>query len=411
MVIFTGPIVDSGSFDGISYHCFSDLSGFTAIPIGAMRPMTASEQATTLPNAFIVGTLHNPDTTRDGVAEDILAEDTSDISLDIKRTHEMIDEYKKNLEEAQESLSQLKGIHAEDLYDQLNNVLQKFILKLKGKGIVVTEEAIIMFHLEFHDEEANLLKAEFIQVGSQIEIAEQNLIDPEKALADLKSQLQGIKAKQRSCRKELTTVNRQVASLKSKVEGLAQKRAPFSGEHLFRIDGAYDYINEELAMAWEPCHELRIQKTYAIFVDYGRHAVKVQGRCSTHGLLFSYGSYDRIGCRFVHDANMKITNNHGVVTKELTTDELHAKLLERLARDGAAEDISAEDTSDISLDIKMTHEMIDEFKKNLEEAHESLSQLKSIHAEVDVSLNRVTTTSAQLADAEQSMSHDLVALT
>nr|GFD33100.1 hypothetical protein [Tanacetum cinerariifolium]GFD33167.1 hypothetical protein [Tanacetum cinerariifolium] len=49
------------------------------------------------------------------------------------------------------------------------------------------------------------------------------------------------------------------------------------------------------------------------------------------------------------------------------------------ARDGAAED-----TSDISLDIKRTQEMIDEFKKNLEEAHESLSQLKGIHAEVDV---------------------------
>nr|GEX57759.1 hybrid signal transduction histidine kinase M [Tanacetum cinerariifolium] len=37
------------------------------------------------------------------------------------------------------------------------------------------------------------------------------------------------------------------------------------------------------------------------------------------------------GCRFVHDANMKNTNNHGVVTKESTTDELLAKLLERLA--------------------------------------------------------------------------------
>nr|GEZ57442.1 hybrid signal transduction histidine kinase M [Tanacetum cinerariifolium] len=143
------------------------------------------------------------------LARDGAAEDTSDISLDIKRTHEMIDEFKKNLEEAHESLSQLKGIHAEDLYDQLKNVLQKFILKLKGKGIVVTVEALIMFHLEFHDEEANLLKAEFIQVGSQIEIAEQNLIHPEKALADLKSQLQGIKAKQRSSGKELTTLNRQ----------------------------------------------------------------------------------------------------------------------------------------------------------------------------------------------------------
>nr|GEV76494.1 hypothetical protein [Tanacetum cinerariifolium] len=63
-----------------------------------------------------------------------------------------------------------------DLYDQLKNVLQKFILKLNGKGIVVIEEALIMFHLEFYDEEANLLKAEFIQVGSQIETAEQNLI-------------------------------------------------------------------------------------------------------------------------------------------------------------------------------------------------------------------------------------------
>nr|GFB68150.1 hypothetical protein [Tanacetum cinerariifolium] len=57
--------------------------------------------------------------------------------------------------------------------------------------------------------------------------------------------------------------------------------------------------------------------------------------------------------------------------------------------DGAAEDISAEDSSDISLDIKRTHEMIDEFKKNLEEAHESLSQLKGIHAEVDVSLTEL----------------------
>nr|GFA27049.1 hybrid signal transduction histidine kinase M [Tanacetum cinerariifolium] len=36
------------------------------------------------------------------------------------------------------------------------------------------------------------------------------------------------------------------------------------------------------------------------------------------------------GCRFVHDADMKNTNNHGVVTKESTTDELLAKLLERL---------------------------------------------------------------------------------
>nr|GFA55041.1 hypothetical protein [Tanacetum cinerariifolium] len=36
-------------------------------------------------------------------------------------------------------------------------------------------------------------------------------------------------------------------------------------------------------------------------------------------------------CRFVHDANTKNTNNHGVVTKESTTDELCAKLLERLA--------------------------------------------------------------------------------
>nr|GEX41450.1 hybrid signal transduction histidine kinase M [Tanacetum cinerariifolium] len=71
--------------------------------------------------------------------------------------------------------------------------------------------------------------------------------------------------------------------------------------------------------------------------------------------------------------------------------------LTQLPRDG-----TAEDTSDISLDIKRTHEMIDEFKKNLEEAHESLSQLKGINAEVDVSLNRVTTTSAQLAEQSKS---------
>nr|GEV32340.1 hybrid signal transduction histidine kinase M [Tanacetum cinerariifolium] len=36
------------------------------------------------------------------------------------------------------------------------------------------------------------------------------------------------------------------------------------------------------------------------------------------------------GCRFVHDANMKNSNNHGVILKESTTDELLAKLLERL---------------------------------------------------------------------------------
>nr|GFC14052.1 hypothetical protein [Tanacetum cinerariifolium] len=71
-------------------------------------------------------------------------------------------------DEVAESKRYLDQLQKQDLYDQLNNVLQKFILKLKGKGIVVTEEALIMFHLEFHDEEANLLKAEFIQVGSQI---------------------------------------------------------------------------------------------------------------------------------------------------------------------------------------------------------------------------------------------------
>nr|GEX99123.1 hybrid signal transduction histidine kinase M [Tanacetum cinerariifolium] len=36
------------------------------------------------------------------------------------------------------------------------------------------------------------------------------------------------------------------------------------------------------------------------------------------------------GCRFVHDANMKNSNNHGVIPKESTRDELLAKLLERL---------------------------------------------------------------------------------
>ncbi|GJY79980.1 ribonuclease H-like domain-containing protein [Tanacetum coccineum] len=36
------------------------------------------------------------------------------------------------------------------------------------------------------------------------------------------------------------------------------------------------------------------------------------------------------GCRFVHDATMKNTNNHGVVTKESNTDEILAKLLARL---------------------------------------------------------------------------------
>nr|GEZ80695.1 hypothetical protein [Tanacetum cinerariifolium] len=76
-------------------------------------------------------------------AGDGAAEDTYKISIDIKRANE-------------------------DLYDQLKNVvLQKFILKLKWKGIVVREEALLMFHLEYHDEETNLLKAEFIQVGSQ----------------------------------------------------------------------------------------------------------------------------------------------------------------------------------------------------------------------------------------------------
>nr|GEY12068.1 hypothetical protein [Tanacetum cinerariifolium] len=38
-------------------------------------------------------------------ARDGAAEDTYEISLDIKRTDKMIDEYQKNLEEAQESLS------------------------------------------------------------------------------------------------------------------------------------------------------------------------------------------------------------------------------------------------------------------------------------------------------------------
>nr|GEX00054.1 ribonuclease H-like domain-containing protein [Tanacetum cinerariifolium] len=36
------------------------------------------------------------------------------------------------------------------------------------------------------------------------------------------------------------------------------------------------------------------------------------------------------GCRFVHDANIKNTNNHGVATKDSTTYDLLAKLLERL---------------------------------------------------------------------------------
>nr|GEX75223.1 copia-type polyprotein [Tanacetum cinerariifolium] len=78
--------------------------------------------------------------------------------------------------EVAESKRYLDQLQKQDLYDQLKNVLQKFVLKFQGKGIVVTVEALIMFHLKFHDEEANLLKAEFIQVRSQIEITEQNLI-------------------------------------------------------------------------------------------------------------------------------------------------------------------------------------------------------------------------------------------
>nr|GEZ45155.1 zinc finger, CCHC-type [Tanacetum cinerariifolium] len=69
------------------------------------------------------------------------------------------------------------------------------------------------------------------------------------------------------------------------------------------------------------------------------------------------------------------------------------------ARDGAAED-----TYEISLDIKRTDKMIDEYQKNLEEVLESLSQLNGIRAKVDVSLNIVTTTSAQLAHAEHLLS-------
>nr|GEW65176.1 zinc finger, CCHC-type [Tanacetum cinerariifolium] len=137
----------------------------------------------------------------------------------------------------------------------------------------------------------------------------------EKGLPYLESQLQGIKEKQRYSRRELTNVKRQVASLESQVEGLEQKvetlkkdlndanfqrdadmenlsscppsppiykrmedhirscilkminlirEHPWipSNEHLFGIDGAYDYINEVPSTAWETCQELRIQKTY-----------------------------------------------------------------------------------------------------------------------------------------------------
>ncbi|GKG32777.1 hypothetical protein Tco_0430287, partial [Tanacetum coccineum] len=35
-------------------------SGSTTIPVGVMGPTTAPKQATTLPNAFSVGRLHNP---------------------------------------------------------------------------------------------------------------------------------------------------------------------------------------------------------------------------------------------------------------------------------------------------------------------------------------------------------------
>nr|GFA25837.1 ribonuclease H-like domain, reverse transcriptase, RNA-dependent DNA polymerase [Tanacetum cinerariifolium] len=394
-------------------------------------------------------------------ARDGAAEDTYEISLDIKRTDKMIDEYQKNLEEAQESLSQLNGIRAkvkksnaklmiaainsdaslkrssdevavsrrnlellikkkqipmdpgtklvkaedrnpveatyfrsligslrewahqcgtrqrrttksrysnkgstkievkksnaklmiaainsdaslkrsrdevavsrrnlelfirkkQDLYDQLKDVMQKFILELTGKWIVLTEEVLLTFHLEHNYEEANVLKAKYIQ-------------HLEKGLPSLESQLQGIKEKQRSSGRELRNVKRQVASLESQVEGLEQKvetlkkdlndansqrdadmenlsscppsppiykrmvdchseisvlqesrktltqkednirrciskmnnlirEHPWipSNEHLFGIDGAYDYINEEPSTAWETCQELRIQKT------------------------------------------------------------------------------------------------------------------------------------------------------
>ncbi|GKC36177.1 hypothetical protein Tco_1048561 [Tanacetum coccineum] len=156
-------------------------------------------------------------------AGDGAVEDTYEISLDIKRTNEMIDEYKKKLEKAHESLSHLKGLaNAEHLLSETKSRLQCLETVKKGnaklmivviecnaslqrsrdevaeskrdfdqlqkkkqlnlitlwlrKGIVVTEEALLMFHLKYHDEESNLLKAKFIQVGSQIEIAEQNLI-------------------------------------------------------------------------------------------------------------------------------------------------------------------------------------------------------------------------------------------
>ncbi|GJZ03635.1 hypothetical protein Tco_0536910 [Tanacetum coccineum] len=45
-----------------------------------------------------------------------------------------------------------------------------------------------------------------------------------------------------------------------------------------------------------------------------------------------------------------------------------------------AGDGAVEDTYEISLDIKRTNEMIDEYKKKLEKAHESLSHLKRQHA-------------------------------
>nr|GEU81479.1 zinc finger, CCHC-type [Tanacetum cinerariifolium] len=149
----------------------------------------------------------------------------------------------------------------------LKNVMQKFILELIGKGTVLTEEVLLTFHLEHHDEETNLLKAEYIQ-------------HLEKGLLYLESQLQGIKEKQRYSGRELTNVKRQVASLESQVEGLEEKEDHIrncilkmknmirehpwipSNEHLFGIDGAYDYINEEPSTAWETCQELRIQKTY-----------------------------------------------------------------------------------------------------------------------------------------------------
>nr|GEW21582.1 hybrid signal transduction histidine kinase M [Tanacetum cinerariifolium] len=162
------------------------------IPVRVVGPTAASEQATVLPNAF-TGKLYNDLNAEVSMLErlyvasrDGAAEDTSDISLDIKRSSSahskvrskiqspLLSETKSILEHERQSLEMVKKeskryfdqLQKQDLYDQLKNVLQKFILKLKGKRIVVTEEALIMFHLGFHDEEANLLKAKFIQVDT-----------------------------------------------------------------------------------------------------------------------------------------------------------------------------------------------------------------------------------------------------